>query len=392
MRRDSVRRQSARRSAIRRGAGIAALGLALPLAACTAPHPERIDLVSAGCPSEIRIDTDALPGVEWGFLYRLLDADAYRLRGGDEVRAPLVVDGQPTGVTLTILVGRDPADGVSANTHLYEQDDLLLAAVDTDRAVLDAVRYPTVGVFAPLARDTHLLYWDANAYGGVRDIERLGRTLTPDGSTLAPVAVRPHDPFVAYAIGMGWLSPDQVVTDAELTVPAFVAAGGIRAQSGDALIDPYLLELPGDSASPFRTQLTDDTGYTRDSGVLSARPQTIVRHADCLTELVPILQQSLVDYIADPDPTNALLVDLTTRMHHPELDAAFVANAFEVLIDERFVGNGRDTTIGDLDIGRVRQLFEKAIPEWEDAEVAVPSGIEPDDIFTTQFIDSTIGL
>lgn len=379
---------------MRRLAVPAVLALVLPLAACTAVQSEaRLDLVRAGCPVDIRIQTDDLPRVEWGFLYRLLDADELEV-GDGQVSAPLLVDGEPTDSTLTILTG-DPLDGVSANAQLHEDPDLLLGAVDTDVALIDAKRYPTVGVFAPLARDPRLLFWDAEVYPGLRNIEQFSRTSTPDGAGPMPVAAVPGDPFIQYAIGFGWITPEQVEAgtdvDVELTVPAFVATGGLRAQVGDALVSPTLLEQD-DVPRAARWQVMDDIGYTRDAGVLSAEPQALVRHADCLEVLVPVLQRSLLAYLGDPDDTNAVIVELSAQLGDSVYDAEHAAAALALLESERFVGNGRDDTIGDIDLGRVRGLFENAIPRWREAELPLPGGVQPEDIVTNEFIDRSIGL
>jgi len=379
---------------VRRLAGPAALALVLPLAACAAvPTDTRVDLVRAGCPVDIRIHTDDLPHAEWGFLYALLDADEIEV-GDDRVTAPLVVDGEPTGSTLTILLG-DPLDGVSVNTLLQDDSDILLGAVDTDVALLDAKRAPTVGVFAPLARDPRLLFWDAEVYPNLRTIENIRATSTPDGAALMPVAAVPGDPFTSYAIGMGWILPEQIVAgtdvEVELTVPAFLESAGLRAQAGDALLVPHLLEQP-EVPRPARWQVIDSLGYTRDAGVLSAEPHTLVRSSDCLHALVPILQRSLVDYLEQPERVNELLVELAAQFGDETYDAEAVAFASDELLSQRFAGNYRDGTIGDFDLGRVRGLFENAIPRWLDAELPVPSGVVPEDIMTNDFIDRSIGL
>lgn len=362
----------------------------LPLAACASvPASDTVDLVRAGCPTDIRIQTDAPPRVEWGFLYGLLDADSVRV-GDDRVSAPLILDGEPTGATLTILTG-DPLDGVSANVQLHEDDDVLLGAVDTDIALLDFARYPTVGVFAPLARDPRLYFWDAGVYPGLRNVESFRATVTPDGAARIPVAAVPNDPFTGYAIGIGWLTAEQVVADPDLTLEGFVAAAGLHAQAGDALVDPTLLGRPGATPRPTRWQVLDDIGYSRDQGVLSAAPQTLVRYADCLTVLVPELQRALVAYLDDPEATNAVVVELAAQLGDEGYDAEVADAAFRELLAERYVGNGRDDTIGDIDLARVRGLFETAVPRWRDAEVTVPAGVTPDDIVTNRFIDRSIG-
>lgn len=378
-----------RSQAARRIAGIAVVGLALPLTACATGEASGVGLTRDGCPANIRIQTDDLPRVEWGFLYELLDPDELRA-GATSVRAPLLIDGLPSGSTLTILLG-DPDDGVSSNVDLYDDERVLLGAVDTDVAILDADRYPTVGVFAPLLRDPRIAYWDARVHPGVPTVQFAGRLLTPDGTALIPFVTTPGDPFADYAVGARVLTVEQVVTDPPPSIQGLLDADGIPAQTGDLLTDPYRFELLTESPDSFGSQLLDDAGYERDAGVLSARPEALVRYADCLKVLIPVLQQALVDYLSDPDETTALIVELSARLGDDSYDADLAAAALELLVAERIAGNGRNATIGDIDLGRVRDLFEKAIPAWQRAALTVPN-ITPRDIVTNRFIDRAIGL
>lgn len=383
-------RATASRPVARAVAAVAAVGLALPLAGCASGQAGGVGLVRAGCPTDIRIQTDDLPHVEWGFLYRLLDLDELEV-DADSVSAPLLIDGEPSGATLTILVD-DPDDGVSGNVALHDDESILLAAVDTDAAILDAVRRPTVGVFAPMRRDSQIVYWDTSVYTGIRTIEALGNRLTPDGESLVPYATIPGDPFSRYAVGNSLFAEEQIFTDQELGIDGFLEAGGVAARIGDLLVDPYLLAQPETgSPSAVSWQLLDDAGYTRDAGVLSARPQSLVQHADCLTALVPVLQRSLADYLDDPAETTALLVDLSARFGDTRYDAGLAGAALELFESADLVGAGRDGTIGDIEVGRVRTLLEKAVPAWTRAEVSVPRDVQVEDIVTNQFIDPAIG-
>lgn len=376
--------------AARRAAMIVVAALALPLAACSTGHAGGTGLVRDGCPADIRIATDDLPRVEWGFLYSLLDPDLLLVQSRS-VSAPLLIDGEPSGARLTILTG-DPDDGVSANVELHEDDSILLAAVDTDTAILDAVRYPTVGVFAPTRRDSRMVYWDAQAYAGARTIAAIGDRLTPDGSALVSLATVPDDPFTPFAIGSGLVLPEQIVTDAPVGAAPYLDGDRLEARLGDALVDPLLLADPDPEADPrVAWQLLDDAGYSRDAGVLSARPKAIVRYADCLEALVPVLQKALRDYLENPERTTELLVRLSAAFGDETYDAAVAANALQVLDRENIAGTGRDGTIGELDFGRIRDLLENAVPAWKKAEVAVPGGVTAESIATNRFIDRSIG-
>jgi hypothetical protein len=383
-------RQRAQRGAMRRRiAAVAVAGLTLPLVACATGEAGGVGLVRAGCPEEIRIQTDDLPRVEWGFLYELLDHDQIR-KSFDSVTAPLLVDGQDSGSDLRIFVD-DPGDGVAANIQLHDDERFLLGAVDTDVALLDAGRYPTVGIFAPLRRSPRIAYWDASVYPGIPTVQLLGDRLIPDGTALVPFVTTPGDPFASYGVGAGVVTPEQLVTDPPPTVQGLLDADGIPAHLGDVFTDPYQFELLTETPELFRSHLLEDAGYESDIGVLSATPQTLVRYADCLTVLVPILQQALADYLNDPDDTTDLLVTLSAQFGDETYDADAAAAAFEILDEDRFAGNGRDGTIGDIDLGRLRDLFETAVPAWKDAGTLVPADVEPDDIVTNRFIDPSIG-
>lgn len=384
---------SVRRRVARRAAAFAAFVVALPLAGCATAGvaDDSVDLGRAGCPANIRIQTDDVPGVEWGFLYSLLDPeDVDILNAGTVVKSPLLVDGQPTGVNLTILTG-DAFDGVSANVDLYDDENLLLAAVDTDVAILDAVRYPTVGLFAPTLRDARIIYWDAEVYKNLRSIEQIGKTLDPEAVDLMSILAAPNDLFYDFMVGDEGLGPEQALPEYDGTIQSFLDAAGAVAQQGDLLVDPYLLELPETGlTNPYGFQLIDNAGYHRDT-LLSTRPQSLVRYADCFTVLIPVLQQALADYLDDPDATNDLLVDLSAKLGHPQLTAELVEYGFETMIEQRFAGNGRDDAIGDVNLGRLHELFDGAIPAWEALDISVPDGRDADDLATNQFIDPSIG-
>jgi hypothetical protein len=384
-----MRRSAARRTAFRAVAGAVVVGLALPFTACAPGEAGGVGLVRAGCPPQIQIQTDDLPRVEWGFLYGLLDQDELRV-GPDSVTAPLLIDGRDSGSKLRIYVG-DPDDGVAANVDLYDDERVLLGAVDTDVAIRDAVRYPTVGVFAPLLRDPRIAYWDSRVYPGVPTVQAMGRQATPDGSALVPFATTPGDPFADYALGNEILTAEQIVTDPAPTVEGWIAANGIPLQVGDLLTDPYAFDQLADAPGAFVFQQLDQAGYQRDHGVLSARPQALVRYADCLAVLIPVLQQALADYLDDPEQTTALLVELAPEFGDDSYDAERAAAAFEILDEGRIAGNGADGAIGDINLGRVRDLFEEAVPAWRRADVPIPAHVEPDDIVTNRFIDTTIG-
>lgn len=364
-----------------RGAAAAAVA-ALVLSGCSASAAGApIDLALAGCPDTIVIRLDALPRIEAGSLYRLLDEDRLRV-GSKSVQAPLVVDGEPTGVDLRLVSG-DRYDGDAANKWLYRDPGTLLAAVDSDRALLDLDRYPVVGVFAPTARDTAIVYWDDAVYGSVRGTTQLRQTLAPNGEELAPVITTAGDPAIDWLVTQELLFPEQVRPENQGTPEPFLDAGGVAAQQGDLLLDPPRLDA---EEREYAFEALEDSTYPRYAGMLAARPDTIVRYADCLTELVPILQQSAVDYLEDPHPTIRLIAEIAAAFGDETYDVSVATDAFERALDARVFDDGRTPTIGDVEVGRLQLMLDRALPVF----AGVREDATPGDLATDAFIDPGI--
>ena len=60
---------------------------------------------------------------------------------------------------------------------------------------------------------------------------------------------------------------------------------------------------------PVAYQYVNDAGWTNYGESVAVTPQNIEQYHDCIAALVPMLQQSSVDFLADPDETNALIID-----------------------------------------------------------------------------------
>ncbi|MET1132868.1 MAG: ABC transporter substrate-binding protein, partial [Aeromicrobium sp.] len=157
----------------------------MTLAACSTPAAETdtgdseltigaVDLAAAGCPTDIKIQTDWNPEAEHGHLYSLLGSDYTIDDTNKTVTGPLMASGEYTGVDVTILAG-GPAVGFSQpNAQLYSDDSIFMAYVGTDEAIAHSVDLPTVGVFQPLEKDPQMIMWDPETYPDVETIADLG--------------------------------------------------------------------------------------------------------------------------------------------------------------------------------------------------------------------------
>lgn len=343
------------------------------------------DLDRAGCPSVVTVRLDSMPRVEFGALYRLLDEDALRI-GSRSVRAPLVVDGRDTGVDLRLISG-DAFDGIGAERWMHRDPSILLGAVDADRALVDSQTFPVVGVFAPTEHDPTVVYWDADVYENARGISDLQQTLTPDSSGLVPIVVTPDEPAFTSLVARELLTAEQLRPDHPGTSAPFLDGGGVLAQQGDALVDVPRLQATG---REIGFQALEEAAYPRYTDMLAATPEHLVRYADCLRELVPVLQRSAVEFRADPQPTIDLIVELSTAFGDPGYDAETAARAFELAERLDVLDTGGTPTVGDVEPGRMLQMLETAVPSLRAAGLSVPLDVTPADLSTDAFIDPGI--
>jgi ABC-type nitrate/sulfonate/bicarbonate transport system substrate-binding protein len=369
----------------------------MTLAACSAPAAEEeateeltigaIDLAAAGCPADIKIQTDWNPEAEHGHLYQLL-GDTYTIDSDAKtVTGPLLASGEYTGVDVTIASG-GPAIGFSQpNAQMYADDSIFMAYVGNDEAIAHSGDLPTVGVFAPLEKDPQMLMWDPETYPDVTDIAGLGEA----GAT---IRVFPGGTYIDYFVGSGVLKAEQIDSTYDGTPAVFVSEGGKVAQQGFASAEPYIYENEvAEWGKPVAYQLINDAGYPKYAAVMSVKPEAITEYADCLTALVPVLQQATVDYYADPAATNELVLELVEEYDTGWVYSAGVAEySVETQLNDGIAANGPDDTLGNLDDARVQELFDIVVPIYTEAGLPVKEGLVPSDIYTNEFVDPSIGF
>lgn len=374
----------------------------LALAACTSTEAEEpsgsstaspsgaatgaIDLAAANCPADIKIQTDWNPEAEHGHLYALL-GDEYTIDDNEKsVTGPLMASGEPTGVDVTILSGGPATGFTQPNAQMYNDPSIFLAYVGTDEAIAHAGDLPTVGVFAPLEKDPQMLMWDPETYPDVESIADLGDA----GAT---IRVFPGGTYIDYFVGVGILSADQIDTTYDGTPAVFVSEGGAIAQQGFASAEPFIYENEvAEWGKPVGYQLINDAGYPKYAAVLSVIPENIDTYSDCLTALVPVLQQAELDYFEDPSATNELVLELVEAYDTGWVYSAGVADYSVATLQAELVGNGHDDILGNLDPARVQELFDIVVPIYSEQGFNIPEDLTPEDIYTNEFIDESLGF
>ena len=377
-------------------AGVIAVG-ALALTGCSTSTPTEeataapeltigsVDLAAAGCPADIRIQTDWNPESEHGHLYQLV-GPGYVV--DDEVKSitgPLMASGEYTGVDVTILSGGPATGFTQPNAQMYNDPSIFLAYVGNDEAIAHSGDLPTVGVFAPLQKDPQMLMWDPETYPDVEGIADLGT----EGVS---IRVFPGGTYIDYFVGAGVLSADQIDATYDGTPAVFVSENGAIAQQGFASAEPYIYENEvTEWGKPVAYELINDAGYPKYAAVMSVIPENVTEYADCLTALVPVLQQATVDFFAEPQPTIDIILELVEAYDTGWVYSQAVAEySVETMVADGIVGNGPSGFLGDTDPARVEQLFEYVVPIYTEQGLPVMDGVTPADIWTDQFVDPSI--
>jgi len=375
--------------------GLVAGSMALTACTTTAPAEQEateltiglIDLAAAGCPADLKIQTDWNPEAEHGHLYELV-GDGYTVDSDAKtVTGPLLASGEYTGINVTVASG-GPAIGFSQpNAQMYADDSIFMAYVGTDEAIAQSGALPTVGVFAPLEKDPQMIMWDPETYPDVETIADLGTA----GAT---IRVFPGGTFIDYFVGIGALSAEQIDPTYDGQPAVFVSEGGTVAQQGFASAEPYIYEneVP-EWGKPVKYQLINDAGYPKYAAVMSVKPENITEFADCLTALVPVLQQATVDYYAAPDSTNTLVLELVEAYDTGWVYTQGVADySVATQLGDGIAANGPDSTVGNLDDARMQELFDIVVPIYIAAGLPVLEGLSVKDIYTNEFVDPSIGF
>ena len=339
------------------------------------------------CPAVITIQTDWEPAAEHGWIYEMVGDDATVDNDGLLVRGPLVAGGVDTGVDIEIRAGGPAIGYQTVTTMLYSDDSVLLGTVYTDEGIQNSSEFPTVAVMAGIEKNPQMIMWDPETYP---DID----TIADIGEADIPVRYFSGAPYMDYLTQTGILTTGQVDGMYDGTPDLFVADQGVSAQQGTGSVEPYTYEHEvSDWMKPIAYAYINDAGWENYAASIAIRSDRLEENRECLTELVPIIQQSTVDYVNDPAETNALILDAVETFDDGWVYTQAVADyAVETMLGDGLISNGPDDTIGNFDMDRVSALIEKAIPVYEALGQSPKEGLTAEDVVTNDFIDPSIGL
>ncbi len=332
------------------------------------------------CPDPLIIQTDWFPEADHGYSYQAIGVDGVVDATNGTYSGPL----GDTGITLEVRAGGPYVSFAPPAQQIYADPDIFAGYADTGDVIRNAGgEQSLVSVFANYDKGPQIIQWDPAAYPDITSVEDIRDT----GAT---VLYFEGAAYMDYWLANGLLDEDQIDASYDGSPTRFVAEGDLF-QQGFATAEPFNYEQGGIGwDKPVEYLLVHDTGFEIYQSALSVRPDTLTDEADCLAALIPIFQQSLVDYITDPVPMNARLTEIVTELEEfwvitDELNAA----AVEVMLEQKLVTDGDNGFIGDFDCARVDTLIETLRPVYEGE---IPDDLACDDVVTNQFLDDTISL
>ena len=372
-----------------RTAGITSglLALALVAAACGGDDDSAAGggdgVLSDVCPATVVVQTDWFPEAEHGALYNLI-GEGYTVDTANKiVSGPMVLDGQDLGVTFEVRTGGPAIGFAPVTSYVYTDDSITFGYANTEAQVLSYEDTPLLSVVAPLEINPQMIMWDPETYPNVE-------TLADLGEAGVPINVFGGGVFSEVFVAQGIWSADQIDPSYDGSPARFIAEGGAIAQQGFASAEPYDYENTfTDWGKPVAFQTLHDAGFEVYAATLGIRPEQKAELDDCLKEIVPVFQQSVVSYINSPERTNAIIVDAVEQFADSWTQSMEItAWSVDQQKDLGLVGNGPDDTVGNM----VGDRIQGVIDGMSQAGMAVPSGLSADDLFTNEYINESIGF
>jgi hypothetical protein len=340
-----------------------------------------VDL-SQVCPKKLTLQIDWFPESEYGIYFSMIGPNGKLDKGKGTYTGPL----GNTGIELEIRAGGPFIGQETVQSLMFQDDAIDLGLVHTDDAVRFSKVFPTMSVVAPLEHSPLALMWDPEKHD-FTSFEDIGAS---DAKILVFTKAVNYVPFL---IKKGIVPEANFDDSFDGSFARFIADPSI-VQQGFITNEPWLLENKIDEwKRPVDFLMVADSGYDPYLSSLSVKKERLEELRPCLEKLVPIVQQQQINYLADPGPTNDVLVDVVTKMGtfwalYPD----GLADANKKMLEYEIVSNGTDETLGNFVPERVQQVIDDFQATFgTDVDTADPD-VTPDSIVTDEFIDPNIHL
>jgi len=203
--------------------------------------------------------------------------------------------------------------------------------------------------------------------------------------------------YMDFLTGSGILTKEQVDGSYTGDPALFIADEGKSAQQGFGSAEPYLYETElEDWGKPVAYQYINDIGWKNYAQSIATTPENLTTNAACFAALVPMIQQSAVEYLADPTHGNKVILDATASFGEA-FGWTYTAGAADYGVatikkDGLQANDPASGVLGQFDMDRVQGLIDIAVPIYKAQGATPKEGVTPDDIVTNEFIDPNISI
>ncbi|WP_154792752.1 hypothetical protein [Occultella kanbiaonis] len=338
------------------------------------------------CPATVVMQQDWQPEAEHGAMYNLVGSDYTIDTDAKSVTGSLVVDGVDTGVDIEVRPGGPNVGFQSVPALMYLDDDITLGAVNTDTAISGYETQPTIAVTSQMTVSPQILMWDPDTYPGATTIEEVvsqGAVVVTSGDVIPTLLAETTAFDLANSDTSYEGTPARFVSDTTIT------------QQGFATAEPYIYENEiAEWGRPVAYQLLAEVGYNIYPEPLAVRADKLDELSDCLARLVPIMQQSQIDYLADPGPTNELIVELVEAYDLSWTYSLGVADfSAAAQVSEGIVTDDPASGVfGQFDPERMQAIVDTFVPLLEAQGLITVTDIDPTELYTNEFIDASISM
>jgi hypothetical protein len=329
------------------------------------------------CPSELVIQTDWFPELEHGGTYQLIGPDGTADKDTVSYSGP-VQEQYAVGGLESIVINTVKFD--KANSAILLDGEADMAYINMSDVIKDSAAVDMVAIAKTLDKDPQMIMWDPaqNEVSAPEDIAATG----------AQVLHFPGVAYIDYMIGQGYMTEDQSNPSYDGSDAAWVADGGTFFQQGFASneVFKYENEIEWKDGAPADVEYytVGDLGFDNYPAAITMMRDRAAELDECLTLLVPVMQQAWIDFLADPKPITDTMIDVNaTHDGFWSLSEELNAAGLEIVEAEEFAVNSPDGTYCSFDEARVQELYDILAPIYEEQGTEIAPDISG--VFTNEY-------
>jgi hypothetical protein len=344
------------------------------------------------CPTNLVIQTDWWPEVEHGGSYQLIgaggtvDSKLFTYKG--KIQDKYKVGGIET---VEVRAGGDAIQFSPVSTVMKTDTNVYLGYVNTDDAISTSDKVQVTAVANTLDINPQMIMWDP----AQTTIDK--KDPTTFKSSGKSVLHFPGTTYIDWMVSKGYLDAKQSDPNYGGAPDVWIGKGGDYIQQGFATNEIYKytndIKWKNGAAAPVDYALIDSLGWRPYPAAYSIMTDRLEAEKGCLTALVPKLQQAWVDFVADPKATSDQIIAVSEGYNNYwKLTPGLNENALKLFKSDGIAGNGPDATYGNFDDARIKALYDELVPILATKNTKLPDGFKPENVYTNQFIDKSIGV